>query len=116
MNSDSAGPAGGDGRGARDKGFRDRKREDHALALIEELLASLSDLARVKHILLELGRFYDPVLGGAVMGIREQKDIVEALDRGSLDRAQSLIRERYALYIKDRAHLGRPGEGRGDED
>ena len=111
MNSDSARPEGGSGREARDKGFRDRKREDHALVLIEELLASLGDLSRAKRILLELGRFYDPVLGGAIMGMPEQRAIVQALEGGSIDAARSLIRDRYDLYVKDRAHLGGRGEG-----
>src|SRR5205814_2057930 len=73
------GPEPGD---RQEKGFRGRKREDHALALIDELRGNLDDVARVKRILLELGRFYDPVLGGAVVGLSEQKAIVEALGRG----------------------------------
>src|SRR5262245_39331650 len=91
----------------REAGFRGRKREDHALLLIEQLEESLSDLSKMKRILLELGRFYDPVLGGAIMGIGEQRLIVEAVERGRLEEARALIRERYDLYIKDRAHLGR---------
>jgi len=109
--SDGSTAPGGDAPGRRDRGFRDRKREDHALVLIEELRVSLSDLARVKRILLELGRFYDPVLDGAIMGVAQQREIVEALERGSPDRAQALIQSRYDLYIKDRVHLGGGREG-----
>ncbi len=105
--------AGGAEPARRDKGFRDRKREDHALVLIEELRSSLDNLARVKRILLELGRFYDPVLGGAIVEVAQQREIVEALERGDRDRAAGLIQNRYDLYIKDRAHLGRGGEGAG---
>jgi hypothetical protein len=89
------------------KGFKARKREDHALMLIEELRETLSDLSRVKRILLELGRYYDPVLGGAIMDVPQQRQIVAALEAGRQEDAQALIEARYALYIKDRAHLGR---------
>lgn len=90
----------------RDRGFRARKREDHALLLIEELRAVLDDISRVRRILLELGRYYDPVLGGAIMELPHQRAIVDALEAGQRDRALALIEERYALYVRDRAHLG----------
>jgi len=95
-------PEGGE---PRDRGFRDRKREDHALTLIDQLRESLADLPRVRRILLELGRFYDPVLGGAIVDVAQQRAIVEALERGQVDRAQALIETRYELYMKDRVHL-----------
>jgi hypothetical protein len=75
--------------------------------LIQDLRSSLSDLKRARRILLELGRYYDPVLGGAIMEIQHQRAIVEALEAGRPDNALALIEARYALYIKDRAHLGR---------
>ena len=102
-------PGGGEGRPG--KGFRERKREDHALMLIEDLESSLSDLSKVRRILLELGRFYDPVLGGSIMGVEHQREIVEALEQGRLQDARRLIRRRYDLYVKDRLHLGRGHEG-----
>ena len=78
--------------------------------LIEELRGTLSDLSRVKRILIELGRYYDPVLGGSIMDIPHQRQIVAALEAGRTEAAQALIEARYALYIKDRAHLGRREE------
>ena len=112
MNAESEQPPGrGGGDTSRGKGFRSRKREDHALMLIEELRSSLDDLAKVKRILLELGRYYDPVLGGGIVDLEHQKLIVGALERGQRDEALALIQSRYDLYIKDRAHLGRPEEG-----
>ena len=112
MNEDSAASPGrgGEAEPPRDKGFRSRKREDHALLLIEELKASLANLAQAKRILLELGRFYDPVIGGAIVGIEEAKRIVALLETGRRAEAEALIQERYDLYIKDRAHLGRRDE------
>lgn len=91
----------------RDKGFKARKREDHALVLIRELLANLDDLSLVRQRLRELGRYYDPVLGGAIIEVRHQRQIVEALEGGRRQEALAVIEGRYELYIKDRAHLGR---------
>jgi hypothetical protein len=90
-----------------DKGFRRRKREDHALTLIHEMEESLDDIPRVKRLLLELGRYYDPVLGGGIVDPPLQKAIVTALESGRVAEARSLIKARYDAYMKDRAHLGR---------
>jgi hypothetical protein len=98
------------GEPARDRGFKARKREDHALQLIERLQESLDDLVEVRKILRELGRYYDPVLGGAIMEVANQRAIVEALEAGRRAEALDLIEHRYQLYLKDRAHLGRGGE------
>jgi hypothetical protein len=91
----------------REKGFRDRKREDHALVLIRELEQSLDDVPRAKRLLIELGRYYDPVLGGGIIELAQQKAIVEALEAGREADARALVRSRYDAYVKDRAHLGR---------
>lgn len=93
----------------RDRGFRARKREDHVSALIRELQESLDDLARVRRLLFELGRFYDPVLGGSIVSLEHQQAIVTALEAGRHDEALGLIQSRYDLYMRDRAHLGKEG-------
>jgi hypothetical protein len=98
------------GEPVRDRGFKARKREDHALQLIERLKESLDDLVEVRKILRELGRYYDPVLGGAIMEVANQRAIVEALEAGRQAEALDLVEHRYQLYLKDRAHLGRGGE------
>jgi hypothetical protein len=95
------------GSGPPGRGFRARKREDHALALIDELRESLNDLSRAKSLLLKLGRFYDPVLGGAIFDLEHQRQILAALEAGRGAEAEALIEARYALYLKDRVHLGR---------
>jgi hypothetical protein len=41
------------------------------------------------------------------MEVSHQRAIVEALERGNVAEALALVEERYDLYIKDRAHLGR---------
>lgn len=89
------------------EGFRRRKREDHALTLIREIEESLDDIPRVRRILLELGRYYDPVLGGGIIDPPLQKAIITALEAGRLDEARALLKARYDAYMKDRAHLGR---------
>ena len=98
----------------RDRGFKARKREDHALVLIDRLKENLADLAEVRRVLRELGRYYDPVLGGAIMEVGHQRAIVEALEAGRQAEALTLIEQRYELYLKDRAHLGHGG-GQGGE-
>ena len=94
----------------RTKGFRSRKREDHALVLIRDLLGCLDDMPRARELMRELSRYYDPVLGGAIMELSHQRAIVEAIEAGRSVEALGLVEERYRLYIKDRAHLGR-GDG-----
>src|SRR6266478_7815117 len=74
---------------ARDRGFKARKREDHALQLIERLKESLDDLTEVRSILRELGRYYDPVLGGAIMEVAHQRAIVEARSEEHTSELQS---------------------------
>jgi DNA-binding GntR family transcriptional regulator len=96
---------------SRGKGFRARKREDHALVLIRDLVGSLGDLPRVRDLMRELSRYYDPVLGGAILEVRHQRAIVEALEAGRVEDARALIQDRYELYIRDRAHLGRGEDG-----
>src|SRR6185295_14699569 len=60
-------PEGGPAPGG--KGFKARKREDHALVLIRELLASLGNPTQARRLLLELSRYYDPILGGAIVDV-----------------------------------------------
>ncbi len=103
-------PAEGGDERSRGKGFKARKREDHALVLIRDLLASLDNPSQARRLLLELGRYYDPVLGGAIVEVRHQREIMEALEAGRVGEAEALVRARYDLYIKDRAHLGRGDE------
>jgi hypothetical protein len=93
------------------KGFKARKREDHALVVIRELLTSLGNPSQARRLLLELGRYYDPILGGAIMEVGHKRAIMEAIEAGRTGEAEALIQARYALYIKDRAHLGRSEDG-----
>ena len=91
------------GEPVRDRGFKARKREDHALALIERLKESLGNLTEVRRILRELGRYCDPVLGGAIMEVGQQRAIVEALEAGRRAEALSLVQQPYDLYLSGAA-------------
>lgn len=50
-------------------------------------------------------------MGGAILGIEHGKRIVALVEAGHRAEAEALIQERYELYIKDRAHLGRQEDG-----
>lgn len=104
------------GKPVRDRGFKARKREDHALVLIDRLKGNLADLAEVRRILRDLGRYYDPVLGGAIMEVGHQRAIVEALEAGRQAEALAVVEQRYELYLRDRAHLGHGGGHGGGHD
>ena len=82
------------------RGLRFRRRDDHAVNLFREAKANLDDVSRVDRILLELGRFYDPLAGGAIVDMKTRVKIVEALRAGRADEALSLLDERLALYTK----------------
>ena len=102
------------GESVRDRGFKARKREDRALALIDQLKESLADVGQVRRILREIGRYCDPVLGGAIREVGHQRAIVEVLEAGRQAEALTLIQQRYELYLKDRDDLGHAG-GKGGE-
>lgn len=82
------------------RGLKFRRRDDHAINLFREAKANLEDVSRVDRILLELGRFYDPLAGGAIVDMKTRVKIVEALRAGRADEALGLLDERLALYTK----------------
>ena len=82
------------------RGLRFRRRDDHAVNLFREAKANLGDVRRVDRILLELGRFYDPLAGGAIVDLPTRIRIVEALRAGRAEEALRLLDERLALYTQ----------------
>ncbi len=94
------------------RGLKFRRRDDYAINLFREAKANLSDVSRVDRILLELGRFYDPLAGGAIVDVATRIRIVEALRAGRTQEALRLLEERLALYTKFDA--GPEGEGRSE--
>ena len=77
-----------------------RKREDDEVRMMREALASLPDVPRVKRLLLELGRFYNPVTNGPVIGSAVRRAIVERLEGADLDGARTLLEQQLAEYLK----------------
>ena len=82
------------------RGLKFRKREDHAIELFREAQAHLTDIARVNRILLELGRFYNPVIDAPIVDLATRRRIVELLEARRTEEAQRLLEERLALYAR----------------
>ena len=80
------------------RGLKFRKREDHAIELFREARAHLSDIARVDRILLELGRYYNPLANGPIVDLATRRRIVELLEASQPEEARRLLDGRLALY------------------
>ena len=88
-----------DDRGGR-RGLRFRRRDDHAVNLFREAQAHLADIPRVDRILLELGRLYDPVVGGSLVDLPMRRRIVGLLSEGHPEEARALLDAHLAAYTK----------------
>jgi len=82
------------------RGLRFRKRDDYAVELFKEAFSHLEDVARVDRILLELGKFYNPLVHGPIVDLATRRRIVELLQASRTDEARRLIDERLALYAR----------------
>ena len=82
------------------RGLRFRKRDDYAVELFKEAHAHLDDIARVDRILLELGKFYNPLVHGPIVDLATRRRIVEHLDAAQIEDARRLLDERLALYAR----------------
>ena len=82
--------------GGKDKGRN--KRDDYALDLFREAAACLDDLERVKGILRELSKLYNPVLDAPIVDLATRQRLVTLLQAGSRDEAEHLLDERRRLY------------------
>ena len=76
-----------------------RKRDDSAIDLFREALANLADTARVKRILLELGRLYNPVTNGPILDLATRRRAVELLEAGRADEARQVLDEALRRYM-----------------
>ena len=82
------------------RGLTFRKRDDHALELFRDAQAHLADIARVDRILLELGRYYNPVVDGPIVDLATRRRIVEHIEAGRIEEAQRLLEESLSLYAR----------------
>ena len=94
-----------------------RKRDDPAADIFREALAHIGDIPRVKRLLLELGRLYNPVTNGPILQFLARRRIVELLEAGAEDEARGLLHEYSAAYARrpeGQPQTGSegPGEGR----
>lgn len=101
-------PPGAAGDRAYRRGFkRGDKREDYAVDLFREAEANLLDISRVSGILLELSRYYNPLIHGPIVDLESRRRVVEAIESGRTEEAREVLRHRLALYLG-------PGEGEGE--
>ena len=77
-----------------------RPRENDEVRMMREALANLDDLPRVKGILLELGRFYNPVTNASVVVPDLRRRVVDLLEAGDAEGARTLLDAHLAEYQK----------------
>jgi hypothetical protein len=94
-----------------------RKRDDPAIDIFREALAHIRDISRVKRLLLELGRLYNPVTNGPILQLPARRRIVELLEAGAEEEARGFLHEYSAAYARrpegqPQTGSEEPGEGR----
>ena len=77
-----------------------RKREDDEVRMMREALANLDDVPRVGRILLELGRFYNPVTNRPVVSAETRHAVLMRLDAADRDGAREVLDTHLAEYLK----------------
>lgn len=77
-----------------------RKREDDEVRMLREALENLADVPRVKGILLELSRFYNPVTNSSVVNPETRRRVIGFLEAGDQNAAKVLLEAQLAEYLK----------------
>jgi DNA-binding GntR family transcriptional regulator len=77
-----------------------RPRENDEVRMLRDALAHLDDLPRVKGILLELGRFYNPVTNASVVAADLRRRVIDLLEAGDVEGARALLDAHLAEYQK----------------
>ena len=91
-----------------------RKREDDEVRMMREALAHLDDTPRVKRLLLELGRFYNPVADGPVIPPATRHEVIDRLEAADVGAARALLEAQLAEYLKiDEPPASSPEPSRG---
>ena len=100
-------PPGSAGDRAYRRGFkRGDRRDDYAVDLFQEAEASFQDPARVSAILLELSRYYNPLIHGPIVDLDSRRRVVEAIESGRHDEAREVLGRRLALYLGPEEEAG----------
>jgi len=89
-----------------------RTRDDPAIDLFREALASTGEVSRVKRILAELARLYDPVRNGPIIDPPTRRAVVEDLEAGRPDSARRRLEEAFQAYTRKPAPPGGPAPPR----
>src|SRR5262245_34669057 len=79
------------------------KRQDTGIELFRQALAAVDDPDRLKPILFELSRLYNPFIDAPLVDRPTYTQILGAVEAGHVDQARRLLDQRLALYA--------PGEG-----
>ena len=77
-----------------------RKREDDEVRMMREAMESLTDVPRVRRLLLELGRFYNPVTNAPVLDPETRHRILTLLGSGDSEGARAALEGHLAAYQK----------------
>jgi hypothetical protein len=77
-----------------------RKREDDEVRMMREALANLDDVPRVRRILLELGRFYNPVTNRPVVNAETRRAVIDSLEAADPAGARAILDDHLAEYLK----------------
>lgn len=67
--------------------------------MMREALANLEDTDRVKRVLLELSRFYNPVTHGPVIGLAVRRAVLTNLAGGNVSGAREALESHLAEYL-----------------
>lgn len=80
--------------------LRFRRRDDYAIELFREVRTNLKDLPRVNRALLELGRFYNPLVNGPIVDLPTRRRVLELLEAGGEEEAGQILDRCLALYAR----------------
>lgn len=77
-----------------------RKKIDELVVvqLLEQAKGKLGDVGEVNRLLRELGKFYDPLTGGAMVDGAARRRLVELLERGQRDEVLAAIDQYLETY------------------
>lgn len=70
------------------------------MELFKEAQANLTDVARVDRILLELGRFYNPLLNAPIVDLATRRRVIELLLASQPEEARQILDDRLRRYAR----------------